>query len=87
MEQIGGLQEHGNDGAGAHELSAFEADALARHDRGYGHAGSDDCAGIPGGVGGGDGYAGRVTFYVGVPDVEAALRKAERIFARCSIPL
>src|SRR4051794_1262191 len=40
---------------------------------------SGDVSGIPGGVGGGDGYAGRVTFYVGVPDVEAALRKAERL--------
>jgi predicted enzyme related to lactoylglutathione lyase len=35
--------------------------------------------GIPGGVGGGDGYAGRTLFYVGVPDVEAALRQAERL--------
>jgi hypothetical protein len=35
--------------------------------------------GIPGGVGGGPGYAGYVTFYVGVPDVEAALCKAESL--------
>ena len=35
--------------------------------------------GIPGGVGGGPGYEGRVIFYVGVPDVEAALRKAESL--------
>ena len=35
--------------------------------------------GIPGGVGGGPGYDGYVTFYVGVPDVEAALRKAESL--------
>jgi predicted enzyme related to lactoylglutathione lyase len=33
-------------------------------------------AGIPGGVGGGPGYAARTLFYVGVPDVEAALRQA-----------
>ena len=33
--------------------------------------------GIPGGVGGGAGYTGHVIFYVGVPDVEAALLKAE----------
>jgi hypothetical protein len=33
--------------------------------------------GIPGGVGGGPGYPARVLFYVGVPDVEAALSKAE----------
>src|SRR5207248_2054005 len=37
-----------------------------------------DGVGIPGGVGGGRGYEGHVIFYVGVPDVEAALQKAER---------
>jgi uncharacterized protein len=36
-------------------------------------------AGIPGGVGGGSGYDRRVLFYVGVPDVEAALQQAERL--------
>jgi predicted enzyme related to lactoylglutathione lyase len=36
--------------------------------------------GIGGGVGGGpEGYAGHVTFYVEVPDVEAALAKAESL--------
>jgi uncharacterized protein len=35
--------------------------------------------GIPGGVGGGSGYAGRATFYVGVSDVEAALCNAESL--------
>jgi predicted enzyme related to lactoylglutathione lyase len=35
--------------------------------------------GINGGVGGGPGYEPRVLFYVGVPDVEAALREAERL--------
>jgi predicted enzyme related to lactoylglutathione lyase len=34
-------------------------------------------AGIPGGIGGGPGYHSHVIFYVGVPDVEAALRRAE----------
>jgi predicted enzyme related to lactoylglutathione lyase len=34
---------------------------------------------IPGGIGGGAGYASHVIFYVGVPDVEAALRKAESL--------
>jgi predicted enzyme related to lactoylglutathione lyase len=38
-----------------------------------------DGAGIPGGVGGGAGYPGHVVFYVGVPDVEAALRQAESL--------
>jgi predicted enzyme related to lactoylglutathione lyase len=35
--------------------------------------------GIPGGVGGGEGYAARTLFYVGVPDVEAALQQAESL--------
>src|ERR1700738_4497354 len=35
--------------------------------------------GIPGGVGGGVGYKGYVIFYVGVPNVEAALQKAESL--------
>ncbi len=39
-----------------------------------------DGAGIGGGVGAGpEGYAGHVTVYVEVPDVEAALAKAERL--------
>ena len=41
---------------------------------------SADGVGIGGGVGAGpDGYAGHVTFYVEVPDVEAALVKAESL--------
>jgi predicted enzyme related to lactoylglutathione lyase len=40
---------------------------------------TDAGAGIPGGVGGGLGYVSRATFYVGVPDVEAALQRAERL--------
>jgi uncharacterized protein len=35
--------------------------------------------GIPAGVGGGSGYRPRVLCYVGVPDVEAALRRAESL--------
>jgi uncharacterized protein len=35
--------------------------------------------GIDGGVGGGEGYKGRVLFYVSVPNVEAALQKAESL--------
>jgi predicted enzyme related to lactoylglutathione lyase len=38
-----------------------------------------DSRGIPGGVGGGAGYDPHVVFYVGVPDVEAALQRAERL--------
>lgn len=40
---------------------------------------TSDGAGIPGGVGGGVGYDRRVIFYIGVPDVEAALQKAEQL--------
>ena len=41
---------------------------------------SKNGVGIGGGVAGGpEGYAGHVTFYVMVPDVEAALAKAERL--------
>ena len=40
---------------------------------------TSDGSGIPGGVGGGLGYDPRVIFYVGVPDVEAALQKAESL--------
>jgi predicted enzyme related to lactoylglutathione lyase len=40
---------------------------------------TSDGTGIPGGVGGGPGYDGHVVFYVGVPDVEAALRAAEEL--------
>ncbi len=48
----------------------------------YGFVGrnvTDDGTGIPGGIGGGPGYRGYVLFYVGVPDVEAALRRAEAL--------
>lgn len=38
-----------------------------------------DGVGIPGGIGGGAGHASRAIFYVGVPDVEIALRDAERL--------
>jgi predicted enzyme related to lactoylglutathione lyase len=41
---------------------------------------SDDGIGIGGGVASGpEGYEGHVTFYVAVPDVEAALAKAESL--------
>lgn len=40
---------------------------------------SSDGSGIPGGVGGGALYDGHVVVYVGVPDVEAALQRAERL--------
>jgi len=40
---------------------------------------TSDGVGIPGGVGGGANYDGHAVFYVGVPDVEAALQKAESL--------
>lgn len=44
-----------------------------------GEYGFTETGGIPGGVGGGAGFAPHVVFYVGVPDVAAALREAERL--------
>jgi predicted enzyme related to lactoylglutathione lyase len=44
------------------------------------NASADGSQGISGGVGAGpEGYDGHVTFYVAVPDVEAALAKAESL--------
>ncbi|MGX7678918.1 VOC family protein [Jatrophihabitans sp. DSM 45814] len=40
---------------------------------------TSDGVGIPGGVGGGPDYQAHAMFYVGVPDVEAALRQAESL--------
>jgi hypothetical protein len=40
---------------------------------------ASDGAGIPGGIGGGQAYPPHVIFYVGVPDVEAALQRAEAL--------
>jgi len=40
---------------------------------------TSDGTGIPGGIGGGAGYEAHVVFYIGVPDVEAALQKAESL--------
>jgi len=43
------------------------------------HDAAKDGAGIPGGVGGGEGFTSHTIFYIGVPDVEAALQKAESL--------
>jgi uncharacterized protein len=40
---------------------------------------SEDGSGIRGGVGGGAGYASHAVFYVGVPNVEVALQRAEEL--------
>ena len=66
------------------ELFGWEIDA--NNDMKYGmvsrdsNPAADGNLGIGGGVAGGPpGYAGHVTFYVAVPDVEAALAKAEEL--------
>jgi hypothetical protein len=47
-------------------------------------ASASNGAGIPGGVGGGADHEAHALFYVGVPDVDAALKEAERLGAtRC----
>lgn len=45
----------------------------------YGFVDGSTTGGINGGVGGGQGHERRVLFYVGVPDVESALQKAESL--------
>lgn len=45
----------------------------------YGFVSGEESGGINGGVGGGAGFSPRVLFYVGVSDVEAALRRAEEL--------
>ena len=58
------------------DLAHDAADAVSAAGN-YGFTQPSD--GIAGGVGGGAGYARRTLFYVGVPDVEAALRQAEQL--------
>jgi predicted enzyme related to lactoylglutathione lyase len=75
----------GKDGAKLHEYysSLFGWEIDANNPMNYGLVTREgntnaDGVGIGGGVGGGpEGYEGHVTFYVEVPDVEAALAKAE----------
>lgn len=43
---------------------------------------ADDGTGIRGGIGGGERYDSHALFYVGVPDVEAALQQAEGLGGR-----
>jgi predicted enzyme related to lactoylglutathione lyase len=43
---------------------------------------TDDGLGVPGGIGGGPGYPPHALFYVSVPDVEAALVRAEELGGR-----
>lgn len=43
---------------------------------------ANEFPGIPGGVGGGPGFAAKAIFYVAVDDVEASLRRAEELGGR-----
>jgi uncharacterized protein len=77
----------GKDAQALHRYYAelFGWDIDANNPMGYGIVAREgnvnaDGVGIGGGVGGGpEGYDGHVTFYVEVPDVEAALTKAESL--------
>jgi len=60
------------------DTSGTTAEAISEPGN-YGFVENADGVGIPGGVGGGAGYDSHVVFYVGVPDVEAALQKAESL--------
>lgn len=46
---------------------------------GFTDTGADAGQAIPGGVGGGPGFDPHVVFYIGVPDVEEAMRAAQRL--------
>jgi predicted enzyme related to lactoylglutathione lyase len=64
------------------ELFGWEIDA--NNPMEYGIVKGEDNPSDMGGIGGGiatgpDGYEGHVTFYIAVPDVEAALQKAESL--------
>jgi hypothetical protein len=62
------------------EFQTGDAATEAVSQRGnYGFVDGSTTEGINGGVGGGEGYEGRVLFYVSVPNVEAALEKAEKL--------
>jgi uncharacterized protein len=64
------------------ELFGWKVDAS--NPMGYGIVKGEDNPSSMGSIGGGiatgpDGYEGHVTFYVGVPDIEEALQKAESL--------
>src|SRR5262249_7518060 len=62
----------------ADDTSGPVAESVSRPGE-YGFTEPGDGTAIPGGVGGGPGYRPHVVFYVGVPDVEAALQRAESL--------
>ena len=62
----------------------FDWNIDASNPMGYGIVKGEDNPSPMGSIGGGvgtgpEGYEGHVTFYVGVPDIEAALQKAESL--------
>jgi hypothetical protein len=63
------------------DTSGLVSEAISQPDD-YGFTEPGDDSGIPGGVGGGRDYDNHVIFYVGVPDVEAALQQAESLGGR-----
>lgn len=70
-------------GTDGEKLRGYYADLFgwsidASNPMNYGIIQPDD-AGIGGGIAGYEGMEGHVTFYVAVPDVEAALQKAEEL--------
>lgn len=61
------------------DLGDAQTEAVSRSGE-YGFVdGTANANGINGGVGGGEGLEARVLFYVGVPDVGAALERAEHL--------
>ncbi len=69
--------DHGRRGSGPPAPLGAEGARRARTTPGqYGFVDGSTTDGINGGVGGGEGYEGKVLFYVGVPHVAAALEKA-----------
>lgn len=62
------------------EFGTGDASAPAISEPGnYGFVGGETTGGINGGIGGGVDHEPRVLFYVAVPNVEAALKAAERL--------
>jgi predicted enzyme related to lactoylglutathione lyase len=74
------ISEPGNYGFVANPGAAASGGAdSGGADSGEADPGSSGPPGIPGGVGGGQGFVPHAVFYVGVPDVAAALAEAERL--------
>jgi predicted enzyme related to lactoylglutathione lyase len=76
---MGFLRSGGHHCQGPHHRDA----GLPARDYGFvNRVTTSDGTGIPGGVGGGPGYHSHVLFYIGVPDVEAPLQRAETLLGK-----